>query len=141
MGIGISEAVDLTGRVAELIKKGATLEAQERIVDLREAVLAGKDEVLRLREENQQLREKIREQEEWESRAKVYALVETEGGAFVLRFSGEPGHYACPACFESKRIHILQDERSWGGTFKCSGCAKSFPIRRERNIDPYRPIR
>lgn len=129
MGIGISEAVELTGRVAELLKKGATLEAQERIAELREAVLNGKDEVLRLREENQQLRQRVREQEDWDKRAAQYELVQATGGATVYRFLGKPEHFACPACIELKQVHILQDLKVMSGAFQCPSCKAEYPVK------------
>jgi hypothetical protein len=128
MGIGISEAVELTGRVAELVKKGATLEAQERIAELREAVLNGKDEVLRLREDNQQLRQKLQEQEGWDKRAAQYQLVKAIGGAMVYRFSGNPEHYACPACMEAKRVNVLQDKQVLTGAYQCPGCKADYRV-------------
>ncbi len=56
MGLGISEAVQLSGGVIELLKNGLPIELQERIMELREVVLNAKDEVLKLREENAELK-------------------------------------------------------------------------------------
>lgn len=128
MALGITDAIDLTSRIAELVKKGATLEAQERIMDLREALLNAKDDLLRVREDNQQLRVRVAEQEEWQGRAGRYALAQTNGGA-VVYVSQEPfAHYSCPSCFEKRQIHILQDLRSMSGRFACPGCGKAFPV-------------
>lgn len=54
--LGISDALELTKKIGDLVKAGATLGLQETIVELREAVMNAKDEVLRLREDNQDLR-------------------------------------------------------------------------------------
>src|SRR2546421_492671 len=105
---GINKVVDLSRTVAELVKKGMTLELQERITELRAAVLDAKDEVLALREENQDLRSKLGQQEQWEQRAAEYTLVTTNGGAVVWHTAGPPEHFACPACFEAKKVYILQ---------------------------------
>jgi hypothetical protein len=83
MALGITEAVDLTKRISELVKAGATLEAQEKIVDLREAVLNVKDELIRSREDNHSLCEQLADKETWEARASKYALTKTSGGAVV----------------------------------------------------------
>lgn len=40
MALGLSDGIDLIGRIADLVKKGATLEANERIVELREVIAA-----------------------------------------------------------------------------------------------------
>lgn len=133
MALGISEAVELTRRISDLVKAGITLELQERIADLREAVLNAKDEVLRLREENQDLRGKLGEQEQWTARAAAYTLIETNGGAIVWHTPGPPEHFACPVCLEKKTVNILQDTRTYSGAFRCPGCGKTYPVRPEQN--------
>jgi hypothetical protein len=52
-GLGISEAVELARKAGDLVKAGVTIGLQEIIVDLREAVMNAKDEVLTLRAELQ----------------------------------------------------------------------------------------
>jgi hypothetical protein len=128
MALGITEAVDLTKRIADLVKAGATLEAQEHIVDLREAVLNVKGELIQSREDNQRLREQLAEKEIWEQRAAKYTLIQAPGGAVVYSGQEPLSHYACPRCFEKRQIQILQDGRNAAGSFKCSGCDKSFPV-------------
>ena len=128
MALGISEAVELSRRIGELVKAGTTLELQERVTELREAVLNAKDEVLCLKEENHTLREKLGEQDQWKARADTYTLVSTSGGATVWHRSQAPEHFACPACFERKTIGILQDVRNYGGDFRCPSCSKTYPI-------------
>lgn len=46
---GISDAVDLTGRLAKLAKTTMTLETQEQIVELPAAMLDAQGEILALR--------------------------------------------------------------------------------------------
>jgi hypothetical protein len=133
---GINKVVALTRTIADLVKKGATLELQERITDLREAVQDAKDEVLALREENRELRGKMAEQEAWDARASKYTLVTTAGGAHVYRTGGPPEHYACPKCFEDRKIHILQDKRLLSGTFVCPSCSSEFPVNPRTSLPP-----
>ncbi len=47
--------------ILELLKKGATLEAQQQIVELQEAHIATREESIRLREEIARLKTEIRE--------------------------------------------------------------------------------
>lgn len=128
MTLGITDAVDLTKRIADLIRAGATLEAQEKVIDLREAVLNVKDELIQSREDNQRLRAQLAEKEGWEERAAQYVLTRTQGGAVVYAREAPLSHYACPSCFEKRQVQILQDQRTATGTFKCPGCDKPFPV-------------
>jgi hypothetical protein len=136
MALGISDAVELTRTIAELVKKGITLELQERITELREAVLNAKDEVLSLREQNQALRGRVAEQEGWEARAAKYTLITAPGGAHVYRTEGPPEHFACPRCFEGRKIHILQDKHTISGTFECPECGKGYSVNTRRSLPP-----
>lgn len=140
MALGISDAVELSGRVVDLVKKGVTIGLQEQVMDLREAVLNAREELLKTREENQQLRAGLKEQQSWEDRAGKYTLVQAPGGAMVYAFGGEPKHYACPACFERKQISILQDRNVSAGCFDCkaAGCGKFFDVAaRKQSPTPY----
>jgi hypothetical protein len=42
--------------------------------------------------------------------------------------AGPPEHYACPGCFEDRKIYPLQDKRAVSGDHVCPGCGKSFPV-------------
>jgi hypothetical protein len=128
--MGSTRLSGLTKTITELVKKGATLELQERITELRETVLDAKDEVLKLREENQSLRGELQDQETWDTRAAAYRVVKTNGGAIVMYSSVSPAHFACPTCFGAKTIQFLQDSNKLDGTFYCPGeCGKSYPLR------------
>ncbi len=142
MPLGISDAVELTGTISDLVKKGLTLELQERITQLREAVLNAKDEVLALRDETQSLKVKVQERDAWGARAAKYTLITAPGGAHVYQTSGPPEHFACPRCFEERRIHILQDIGVSSGVYRCPGCEKQFAVGgRERWSPPrLRPL-
>lgn len=131
---GIKEALDLTKLVGELVKKGVTLEAQERIADLRQAVLDVREELDSVREENRQLKQQVTEQDRWQERAARYTHVVAPGGAHVYHSDGPPPHYACPRCFEHREISILQDQRVMSGEFLCPGCDRRFAV------DPERPL-
>ena len=126
---GISDAVELVKTIGDLAKRGVTIDLQERIADLRDAVLNVKEEVFALRAENQDLKSKLSEQEDWKARSAGYTLIEAQGGAHVYRTAGPPEHFACPRCFEERKLHILQDQRAYVGNYKCQGCDKVYLVK------------
>ncbi len=126
--LGISDAIELTQKLGELVKATATIGLKETIMELREAVLNVKDELLKLREENQSLKETLLARDEWKSRSEAYVLTLMPGGATVYRSEGPPEHFACPRCFESRQIQILQDRRNRAGSYQCPGCNYSFLV-------------
>jgi putative ubiquitin-RnfH superfamily antitoxin RatB of RatAB toxin-antitoxin module len=81
--------------IVDLIKKGATLEAQELIIQLREAAVG-------LREENLALKEKLKE---LESALEVSGELEWDGKAYWRR-TAEPAAKEgpfCQACYDQHR--------------------------------------
>jgi len=129
---GIGEALELTKQLGELIKKGVTLEAHERIADLRQAVLDVREELDSVREENRQLKVQIAGQHRWEEHAAAYKHVVASGGAHVFYSEGPPPHYICPRCFERQQISILQDRKVASGSFACPECRRDFNISPQR---------
>ena len=73
--------------IVDLIKKGATVEAQERIMELREAVIELKDENSSLHQRVQPLKEELRIKGQLKFEKTVYWLLEDEGktGPFCQR--------------------------------------------------------
>lgn len=65
--------------IIDLIKKGATVEAQEKIIELREAALGLQEENLELKTQNQQLKQalELKEQLRWDG--SVYWLEPDSG--------------------------------------------------------------
>jgi hypothetical protein len=129
MGLGISEAMELARKATELVKGLATIGLQETIMDLRQAVLNVKDELLELREENQTLKAVAAEKTAWAETVAKYPLVQAPGGAMVRKTDGPPEHYACPKCFEDRKIYPLQSKRiPTTGGYGCPGCGKGFLV-------------
>jgi hypothetical protein len=114
-------------RVAEALTKLGT--ALDATYDLR-------DELFRLQDENRVLKEAQRERDDWSKRAAGYVLTLTPGGAMVQKTAGPPEHYACPRCFEDRKVYPLQDKRVMSGDYACPGCEKSFPISRPQKLPP-----
>ncbi len=90
--------------IVELIKKGSTIEAQEKIMELRHAMMDLQEENLALREQVSALREQIKEYE-------------------------NPKGEVCPSCHkrgwhvvESKKHPVMGDVGVHLRTYECSFC-------------------
>jgi hypothetical protein len=134
--LGISDAVELTKKVAELVRAGATIGLQETVMQLREAVLNAKDEVLTLRSELQAFKAKELEAQSWKEAEAKYPLVRAPGGAMVRKTEGPPEHYVCPKCFEDRKVYPLQDKKVMSGDYACPGCDRGYPVDKPRKMPP-----
>jgi hypothetical protein len=132
--LGISDAIELTKKIGELVRAGAVLELQETIAELREALSNAQDEVLALRAEVRAFKLKELEKLLWEGTAAKFPLVKAPGGGLVRRTEGPPEFYACPKCFEDQKTYPLQPSNAATGYHACPGCGKSFPV------DPPKPL-
>jgi len=113
-------------QIADLLKKGMTLEAQEQIMQLRESALG-------LQEENLQLKS------EAHSAAKQLAPLEEQLNNKTQLRHEPPVYYRlddevpfCPLCWErdSKLIHLIVSRSQSGGVYgECKVCAKNFTIK------------
>jgi hypothetical protein len=112
-------------RVLEAIRKLG--DAQDNLYELREELLSKQEEVAELK---QQLADRGR----WEKEAARYHLVKTEGGATVWESPEPVHHHACPACFAKHSLSILQDRRTFDGSFTCPepSCKATFLIKAPR---------
>jgi hypothetical protein len=113
----IADALDHLGRV------------QDTMFELRNSLIA-------LQEENHALKEAQRDRDEWSIRAAAYALTSAPGGAMVQKTAGPPEHYACPRCFEDRKIYPLQDKRVMSGAHACPGCGRSYPVDQPQKLPP-----
>lgn len=112
-------------RVLEAIRKLG--DAQDNLYELRE-------ELLRKQEEVAGLRQQLDDRGRWEKEVARYHLVKTEGGATVWESPEPVHHHACPACFAKQRLSILQDQRTYVGSFACpeASCKATFLIKAPR---------
>lgn len=103
------------GQITELIKKGATLEAQEQIMKLREAALE-------LQGENLQLTQKLREAEdncrELTEHAELKAKISFKNNVSWLEGDPQP---ICPLCWEDRKkvVHLHGPYSSDGDVSYC----------------------
>lgn len=115
-------------------------EVRRKVVDVMDALIAAQTQVLDARmqmddlvDDNRKLRRELEEREDWKQRVGRYELVKTPGGGMVYRFKDQPPHYVCPACYEDRKLYVLQDGKGLSGTWNCSGCGKYFRVDPARN--------
>lgn len=103
--------------IVDLLKKGATVEAQERIMELREAVLE-------LQEENVTLKQRIRE---LENSLKLKGEMHFDGAVYWRKENANREGPFCPQCFDiDEKLGRLQD---YGNTWYCPKHKESFDKR------------
>lgn len=112
----------------DLLKKGATLEAQEQISSLREKHVSLREENINLREENQKLKKQLSSQLTLTYEAPYYWKIEgtVKDGPF------------CQQCYDSSNELVrLQKDDSYGeGAWECKKCKNQF---KDSNYSP-RPL-
>jgi hypothetical protein len=105
--------------LAELLKDGLTPEAQEKIMELRQTVLA-------IQEENFRLRERIRELEA--ASAPVREMIYDKGVYWTLEAGVRQGPF-CPACHDKSgkvvRLHYCHTGTP-GIYWVCKSCHQSW---------------
>jgi hypothetical protein len=116
--------------------KPKVIAALEHLGNAQDALFSLREELFRLQSVNDDLRKQLAAAESWAMRAAQYELAKTSGGAVVYKFKAQPEHFACPSCFNSKQIQILQDNRTTSGKFRCTGCSAEFPIQPRENPPP-----
>jgi len=91
--------------IVELIKKGATVEAQEKIMELREAILG-------LQEENHSLKERVRD---LEAQLEIKGEVQFDGSVYWRVHAGKSDGPFCQRCFDAdiKLIRLQDYDFNW----------------------------
>jgi hypothetical protein len=110
--------------IIDLIKKGATVEYQEKIMKLKEAVL-------QLQEENQELRKKVQELEEALS---IRANLKYEPPYYWLETEGKKEGPYCQTCYDKERKLIRLQDRN-DGRWTCMVCKVTYYDRSYRPPD------
>jgi DNA repair exonuclease SbcCD ATPase subunit len=113
--------------------KQRILEAQMRLGELQDTLFGLREQLAQLQEEKAQLQTRLAAAESWNQRIAQYELTETPGGSVVYQFKGAPAHYACPSCTNKQQIHILQDNRTFTGKYRCTGCDKEYSVQPRRD--------
>ena len=101
--------------IVELLKKGSTIEAQEKIMELREGALALQEENIKLREKIKELKSELNKKKEVSWEPPFYWVVgdESKDGPF------------CQKCYDSegKLIRLQNIEK---GNWHCKACNNNF---------------
>jgi DNA-directed RNA polymerase subunit M/transcription elongation factor TFIIS len=121
MAFSISEAKTLFASIAELYKKGANLDAEQKLIELREAVLE-------LQTENLEFKEKINKMEKQLS---VRDSLNYDGRFYwSLPKVGEKEGPYCQLCQDSSekliRLQKRTDEHSGNYWYRCLNCGNNF---------------
>jgi len=107
--------------IAELVKKGMSLELQEKIMQLREEALELQEENIKLKTENVEFKKKEELQDKIQYKGNVYYL------------DGDNVPY-CPHCYDKDKslIHLITDSRT-PSFCNCQAC-KSQYVNRQGNF-------
>ena len=117
--------------IAELIKKGATIEAQEKIMQLREEALELQEQNLKLKTENIELKKKEELQEKVKFKRKVYYR------------EGDEVPY-CPYCYEKHKLlmHLTGPKQEAGGElYSCQECRRVYRTKEKEDFTFYEKLR
>lgn len=101
--------------IIELVKRGSTVEAQERIQELRERAIG-------LQEENNNLKERIRELED--TLETKESLIWEAPYYFVATADGRDGPF-CQHCWDTMGRLIRLQKPGRAGYWECHACSKS----------------
>ncbi|WP_050808606.1 hypothetical protein [Collimonas fungivorans] len=116
--------------------RSKVIEALTKLGQAQDVLFELREELFKYQSENESLRKKVGAIENWETRRTSYELTKTAGGATVYEAKSEPKHFACPSCMEKQQIQILQDNRTYTGAFRCTGCAAEFPVNPRQRSTP-----
>ena len=110
--------------------------ALEKLGSTQDDLFTVRENLFRLQEENEKLRQQLKARDEWETQKAGYRLEETAGGAVVYSSTDKevPKHYACPSCYTKETIQILQDRGVVSGIFDCSGCKAGYYVKARKPI-------
>jgi hypothetical protein len=119
--------VDTAKTIGELVKKGATIELQKKVMQLHEEALQLQEENLRLRKENRGLKERIELEEAVHFRRKVYWR---DGDEIAL----------CPYCYEASKLLVHLTEfapQEKGMLHLCQKCGSKYLTEEDRDLTLY----
>lgn len=106
--------------IVDLIKKGATLEAQEKIIELRESALELQEENVELKEENRKLKENLDLKEKLHYDGKMYWINNEESSG------GNEGPF-CQRCYDvtGKLVRLQKSIRDFRRCLECESSIKT----------------
>lgn len=136
---GLKAAKEIIGGLLEtkidIEVKAKIIEIQNKLGETQDTLFGLREELFKLQEANYKLNKELESIQSWQAKVDQYELSKTNGGAVVYKFKGQPEHFACPSCFNSKQVHILQTNRTFSGKYRCTGCDNEFPIEPKEKLD------
>jgi ribosomal protein L37AE/L43A len=112
--------------IVDLLKKGSTIEAQEKIMELREGALS-------LQEENIKLKERI---SELESKLNKKKEVQYEAPFYWEMIDGKKEGPFCQKCYDSDG-KIIRLQKIEEGNWHCKSCNNNYF---EPSYKPHNPV-
>jgi hypothetical protein len=108
----------------------AVSEVNTKLMQVTAVSLAGQEKQAALAAEIAELKEKLRNVEDWESQIQQYSLQALPTGALAHGLkpdmnNGQPPHYICTTCVGNRKKTILQPK---GRALYCTACNKSILI-------------
>lgn len=112
------------------------LAALEKLGSTQDDLFAVRENLFRLQEENEKLRQQLKTSEDWEAQRACYKLEDTAGGAVVYACTRQdvPKHYVCPSCYAKETLQILQDRGVASGIFDCPGCKAGYYVKPRKAV-------
>lgn len=103
---------------------------QDKLIELRAAIMS-------LQDENHKLTTELRAKNTWSAKAAHYKLTKSlHARDFAYLYAGDPIHWACPTCYESEKITILQSYSEESGAVKCSVCKVLYHLEEPKPAPP-----
>lgn len=111
--VGVVSSIKSAYEIAKVLKDSSEVfdkaEVKLKLADLIGALAETKMEIASIQEENMELRNKLKQKSEYESKKNNYVLIESGKGTFLYKSKSEPEHYICPRCLENNsEFHIIQ---------------------------------
>lgn len=115
----------------------AVSEVNAKLVEATVVTLASLEKQAALTSEIAELKEKLREAEDWEGQMKRYKLHTFPTGALAYALQpgmeeGQPMHYLCTACVDKKKKTTLQPD---GRALHCPECKTTIYIQKMLPLD------
>ena len=126
--LDIAKAAHGLSNYNELV--AAVSEVSTKLMDATTVALASQEKQAALANEIADLKDKLREVENWESQMQRYSLQALPAGALAYALKpdmqqGQPMHYLCTACVDNKKKTTLQPH---GRLFHCPECKTSIAM-------------
>lgn len=113
---------------------------KKRVAEVQDFLLRTQALALEILKDKDQFERELLAEREQSNLLNKYSLVEVRKGLHLYQScqvsdgSGAPVHYACPNCFNQRRVSILQQPHPTKNEVKCPSCSFTCDIRSSDNI-------